>query len=265
MARIKNNSDYNNPFAVRLRELIEEKNVKHREVAENIGVTRQTVGQYADGTTLPTLDKLLKMADYFNVPLDYMAGTGKVKSKNSDITAACDYLGLSEKAVAAIKSEIDLIIAREVVLGERNHSEALDTLESFLCETDRPLQNVVGIIDRVRLCKDIVKLFSYGPLEKYKDSFVAQTLAGNRLKIEEFSANNDFFEAFDFVSEKLPSLLTTQELAKLENANTVEDVYKISKELSYYPLKAEIDFFYSALLEKAILEERNELNSQSEA
>lgn len=264
MARVKNNSDYNNPFAVRLRELIEEKDVKHREVAENIGVTRQTVGQYADGTTLPTLDKLLKMADYFDVPLDYMAGTGKVKSKNSDITAACDYLGLSEKAVAAMKAEIDLIIAREVVLGERNPSEALDTLECFLCETDRPLQHIVFIIDKVRLCKDIIKFLSYGPLEKYKDSFVAQVMARDRLKIEEFSANNDFFISCDFAAEKLPSLLTSQELTKLENANTVEDVYKISKELSYFPLNAEIDFYYSALLEKAILEERNKLNSQSE-
>lgn len=263
MARIKNNSDYNNPFAVRLRELIEEKDVKHREVAEHIGVTRQTVGQYADGTTLPTLDKLLKMADYFNVPLDYMAGTGKVKSKNSDITAACDYLGLSEKAVAAIKAEVDRLARFDSIIYDRIPDDNIDILEGFLCNTGTPLQTIVGIISDIRLSRGVTKVLSYGPLERYKDSGVAYSMAHSRLKIEEFNANNKLFALCNIAADKATCLLTAQELAKLENANTVEDVYKISKELSYYPLNAEIDFYYSALLEKAVLEEK-ELYSQSE-
>lgn len=264
MARVKNNCDYNNPFAVRLRELIDEKGVKHREVAENIGVTRQTVGQYADGTTLPTLDKLLKMAEYFDVPLDYIAGTGKAKSKNADIAAVCDYLGLNEKAILSMKKEIDLIIAHEVVLGERDASDALKTLECFLCNSDRPLQTIVRIIEDIRLCNDTKTFLSCDFLERYKDSSVAQSMAADRLKIEEFNASRILFELCNVTADKLPCLLTSQELSVLEKSNTVAEVYNQSKTLSYYPLQAEIEFYYSALLEKAILEEKKESNLRNE-
>lgn len=104
MAKAKKNSDYNSIFATRLRDLISEHETTITEVANNINVTRQAVSAYQDGSSQPTADTLLKIANYFNVSTDYLLGKSDVQTSDTTIKDICEYTGLSEKALHKIKS-----------------------------------------------------------------------------------------------------------------------------------------------------------------
>ena len=226
MARVKNNCDYNNPFAVRLRGLIEEKGVKHREVAENIGVTRQTIGQYADGTTLPTLDKLLKMAEYFNVPLDYIAGTGHTKSNNADIAAACDYLGINEKAATGLKANIDKIKMYE----DSGQKLLINIFEKFITVDDDALFEISLNILKFRELLDEEVFYSSSVFkqvlrDKYKYFYFYPEVDNKEKRAYiEFKLSR-WMQNYCFeVAKSLPSLFTQEELFMLNNTDNSADI-----------------------------------------
>lgn len=68
-------------------------------IAEEMGITRQSLAQYRDGNNIPDALTLAKIADYFDVSADYLLGRTDVKSANVDLKAVCEYTGLSEKAI----------------------------------------------------------------------------------------------------------------------------------------------------------------------
>ena len=95
-------------FAVRLRELIERKNVTISSLAKCVGITRQAVSQYCDGSTQPNAETIFKIARHFNVSADYLLGLSDVPSVDTDLKAVCDYTGLSQEAVELIKENSDI-------------------------------------------------------------------------------------------------------------------------------------------------------------
>ena len=90
---------YESLFSTRLRELIDNKGVSKQTISAEIGVSRQAISQYCDGSTVPNADKLLKIADYFGVSLDYLVGRTDTPTTDRALRAVCDYTGLSEKAI----------------------------------------------------------------------------------------------------------------------------------------------------------------------
>ncbi|SFP17364.1 helix-turn-helix domain-containing protein [Salibacterium halotolerans] len=61
-------------FKNRLIELRKNKKINQKELAEIIGVARTTYGMYEQGQRTPDYDTLQKIADYFEVSLDYLLG-----------------------------------------------------------------------------------------------------------------------------------------------------------------------------------------------
>lgn len=51
--------------------LLENKNVTAYQVAQATGIATATLSAWKAGTYVPKLDKLLKIAEYFDVPLEY--------------------------------------------------------------------------------------------------------------------------------------------------------------------------------------------------
>lgn len=90
---------YNSLFSSRLRDLLNKKNISMQALSVEIGVSRQAISQYCDGSTVPNADKLLKIADYFGVSLDYLVGRTDTPTTDMALRAVCDYTGLSEKAI----------------------------------------------------------------------------------------------------------------------------------------------------------------------
>ena len=100
--RRKKEIGYNSVFATRLRKLMEEKSTTQPQLAEAVGVTRQAVGQWKDGNTVPDILDFQKIADYFKVSADYLLGRSKSRSNDKDLSDVSNYLGISDKAVMAI-------------------------------------------------------------------------------------------------------------------------------------------------------------------
>ena len=59
---------------MRLRYLLESKNIKQKDVAAAIGVYTSTMSQYVTGQRSPDVETLIKLADYFGVSVDYLIG-----------------------------------------------------------------------------------------------------------------------------------------------------------------------------------------------
>lgn len=94
-----NTEAYNKDFPRRLREIMREKGETQQTVGDAIGKTRQAVGYYADGSSSPDWETIVKIAKHFGVSTDYLLGLTDQQTLNTEIRAICDYTGLSEEAV----------------------------------------------------------------------------------------------------------------------------------------------------------------------
>ena len=61
-------------FEERLIQLRTAKKISQQTLAEYLGVSRWSVHNYARGKNRPDYEGLLKLADYFEVSLDYLSG-----------------------------------------------------------------------------------------------------------------------------------------------------------------------------------------------
>lgn len=53
--------------------------LSQEQLAEKIGVSRQAISKWESGTSIPEIDKLVLLSEYFNVSIDYL-----VKEKSED-------------------------------------------------------------------------------------------------------------------------------------------------------------------------------------
>ena len=65
-------------LADRLVSLQKERNVLKKDIADAIGVSVMGCYRYEKGDRQPTADTLIKLADFFNVSLDYLVGRSNV-------------------------------------------------------------------------------------------------------------------------------------------------------------------------------------------
>lgn len=89
---------YNSHFAETLRYLMGKHGTTQKELAEAVNVRPQTLSLYTTGETQPNGDKLLKIAEFYGVTVDYLL-TGTVIEN----IPVYEMLGLSENTVQNIK------------------------------------------------------------------------------------------------------------------------------------------------------------------
>ncbi|MCL1918620.1 MAG: helix-turn-helix domain-containing protein [Peptococcaceae bacterium] len=61
-------------FPDRLKELRKQKNISQKALGEIIGLSKRGIQNYESGTNNPTSEVLSKLADYFDVSVDYLLG-----------------------------------------------------------------------------------------------------------------------------------------------------------------------------------------------
>ena len=57
---------------MRLRELRLERNMSQQRLAMELSMTQNTISRYVHGEREPGIKELIRIADYFNVSLDYL-------------------------------------------------------------------------------------------------------------------------------------------------------------------------------------------------
>lgn len=93
---------FNSPFAKSIRSLMEERGMTQDELAQTVERTRQTVSQYVNGISEPGYDTLVKIADSFNVSVDFLLGRTDAKTVDPTMQSIIHCTGLSEYSVRSL-------------------------------------------------------------------------------------------------------------------------------------------------------------------
>lgn len=64
----------------RIKELREKKGLSQEELAKKLNISQQAISLYEKGDREPKLETWQKLADFFNVPVDYLLGISKDRS-----------------------------------------------------------------------------------------------------------------------------------------------------------------------------------------
>ena len=80
----------------RMKILRNERNLSMADIAKALDISNVSVFQWESTKSLPTSDKLLALAEYYNVPLDYLVGRD-VKSDSPQPTVTPSELAIIEK------------------------------------------------------------------------------------------------------------------------------------------------------------------------
>ena len=59
---------------MRLRELRKKKGISQLRLATDLNTTQNTISRYETGEREPGINELIKIADYFDVSIDYLVG-----------------------------------------------------------------------------------------------------------------------------------------------------------------------------------------------
>lgn len=111
-------------FNDRLLSLRKQRDLTQSDLANKIGLNKQTISQYERGVRRPDLETLMLLCDFFNVSTDFMLGETDFTMRivNIDDLAALDAM--------ITKEEADMIIAyRNAPAGRQDAVRALLNIE----------------------------------------------------------------------------------------------------------------------------------------
>ena len=100
--RFSSEENRNAPFPSRLRNLREQRGISQSRLAEEIGVSKSTVGLWETGDTLPDAKSVYKLCQCYHVSADYLLGLSGHPSENADVRALHDVYGLSSAAASEL-------------------------------------------------------------------------------------------------------------------------------------------------------------------
>lgn len=122
----------NKAIAKRLRELVTDTTV----LAKHLDCSIQAINQYKQGTSQPKIENIIKIAEFYNVSVDYLFGITETKNRDTTIQAVCEETGLSEKAVENVilvgKSQPHLIEAQNKLISNLEYKDFIIQFSVYL-------------------------------------------------------------------------------------------------------------------------------------
>lgn len=167
--------------------LREGKRVSQQAVGELIGVSRSAVNGYEKGKSFPVPDKLLKLAQYFGVSVDYLL-TGV------NTTSQANLAGVSKN------SAIHSSAGTSTYPPDQNNAHAVGLL------SDIPIIKLRRVSFKARAS------FGYAQLQRYKDSDIFETVL---FRLPPGRTEEDYHDAlvFDIEGDSMePSLRDGQQV-----------------------------------------------------
>lgn len=155
MRRINYPFRYSNSFQENLRNLMKLNKITQSELANYIGTSRQQVSFYCDGSSIPNIERAVKIAEFFSVSLDDLSGINIQKIREEQMIHASEirnrvptrdlYIQLAEEAaeLSAAASKMARILGGENPTPVSDNEGRLHLVEEF---TD------------VKLCADVLGL-----------------------------------------------------------------------------------------------------------
>lgn len=153
MTRKRSNVFVDLKFPDRLKQILTETNTTQQELADMLGVQRQTVSLYVNGQIRPDIGALSTIGQYFDVTTDWLLGLTSDRKKRP---IATDELGLSEESINKIKS----------YSKGRNygHVRAFSSLDAIISHID--FEELLGTLDEAfGNCSEALMAHSCGETE----------------------------------------------------------------------------------------------------
>ena len=66
-------------FSTRLKELRTDNDMLQSDLAEKLNLKSSAISKYEKGLTQPSIETIIKLADIFNVTVDYLVGASDIK------------------------------------------------------------------------------------------------------------------------------------------------------------------------------------------
>lgn len=96
-------------FHERLRAMRENRGMKQNEAAAKIGIKNNTLSSYESGDRQPDYNTLIKIADLYEVSVEYLLRGKASSDKNDENLFFFDIKGLSDDEIEDIKRHIEYV------------------------------------------------------------------------------------------------------------------------------------------------------------
>lgn len=238
---------FNNILAVRLRQLMYGSGTTQQELAEKTGCSRQAIAQYMDGSNAPNIDKLILIADFFNVSIDYLVGKDKEQTEEEFVQSIVNYTGLEEKSVEVLHNlkcestnEIEETVKKisAVFSGRRSQDTKTDLSfintfinsqfnavfnhpKSYLYEYCRNLKKCIDIYNQVidfEIQDDFDTDFLFQKFNKFDDDM---NEIKKKIRVEKYLITDDFNDTLDYFVNDMLFEIRDKEKAAREKLNSM--------------------------------------------
>lgn len=121
----------------RLRELRHNLNKKQKEIAQELNLSVQVYCNYENGLREPSFDTLTKLADYFDVSVDYLLGRTEIPNAYENIVNT----HIKNKSADFISTDLPTAIAERM----RSHNLSLEKFKNLTPQQTDDLLNIIEI------------------------------------------------------------------------------------------------------------------------
>ena len=97
-------------FARILQDLREDKDISRKDLAMVLNISVSTLGMYEQGRREPNIDMLIKIANYFDVSIDFLVGRSFKNENNEVLTEALHVKNQIDKLPKGYKDIINFML-----------------------------------------------------------------------------------------------------------------------------------------------------------
>jgi len=91
-------------FAIRIKNLRRAKELNQVQLAKKLGVKKQSISNWENDNIMPSIDTLIRIADFFHVSTDYLLGRDV---QEPDAPQMLDITGLTPREIEHIQFIVD--------------------------------------------------------------------------------------------------------------------------------------------------------------
>lgn len=139
-------------FSEKVRKLRIRKGLSQEELAEKLDVSRQTVSKWEAGSSLPEIEKLIFLSDFFQVSIDYLLRDKQINTNFSEDLdrMVIKFLGSSYEMADISRQLVDIMEDGIIDDAERVR------MEDIICTMDKISDN----IEKIRKAIDLTYSFN---------------------------------------------------------------------------------------------------------
>ena len=195
--------NYGKSFPSAIRQLMQQNDTTHQELADFLGKSRQAISYYCDGSSSPDWETLAAISKFFSVSTDYLLGITTEKTTDQTVQSVCRFTGLSADSVEYLHThkasgrgfihrliddiflsdDIDIDVPDLIIKSAQ--ALALSIMSSGADETKSEINNRIAVLSGKDGCqymisaRDASDLYMQKAIEK-TTSEIADTLNGMR-------------------------------------------------------------------------------------